>query len=344
MFRLSIFSFNTLNIKDAPKSWLISIIATILLIASAEMIARIILSNINDDLQSWSYWDKEAAIKYEWYRKQAHNGSVPDVVVIGDSIAARNFNPETFSHITGLQSVNLGWPGMFPLALDAVIRPLLSQGTAPHYLILMQSPTSFIEDNRVRQNEAPIINSIQARHAKGERVPADYLILSRLYLVRNALIEQWRGIKNNDTIHLKNAGFMPHQRPENKLYHNDHQDESFKPIQKETLSSARLDVNIKLFELAQYRHIHVIAIIPPVSMQTVPDLWLNYHDWLQSIQKKYPNTLEVWDMTTQHTIASEQFKDWLHLWHDGAAQFSSAIGQRFREQLISNYNFIEHNF
>lgn len=326
MSRSSIFSFDTLQLAGAPRGWVVSLALALVLIGIAEAGARLLLAPVAS--QAWAYWDGDAAAKFEWYRRQASKASLPPVVVVGDSIAARNFDPAAFTAASGVPAFNLGWPGMFPLALDAIVLPLLERGQAPATVLLMQSPTSFVDDDRVRRNEAPIVGSIQARRARGETVPADHIALSRLYLARDDVMSYWRGGGDGWGRVAAKGGFMPHARPR-----------AAKPAALGAqeaptgeLSAQRMAVNRRLIELAHARSIRVVAVISPTAFDTPPGLVIRYREAMTALAAEFPETLEIWDLTLSEAVTRGDFKDWLHFWEDGAGRFSKELAMRFEDR------------
>ena len=310
-----------------PKGWLASVLLVLGVVIAAEFAVRALLAPVGPDL--WTYWNVEAAPKFEWYRQQALSGKTPEVVAVGDSLAARNFDPAAFSAAAGgVSAYNLGWPGMFPRAFQEIVPVFLETGEAPRFIILMQSTPSFIEDERVRRNEAGILSSIIARRQAGEAIAADYIALSRLYLARREVVRYW--LKRKALLQRPPLdGFMPHKRPSDSL-----------PIDpdKETMPTGGLDpgrlaVDTRLFDLAQRRGIHVIAVLPPLEVSHMPAYVDAYAHWLKQQEAEYPGVLSIWDLRDTDAVTRRDFKDSMHLWGDGAARFSSALGARFAKEL-----------
>lgn len=309
-----------------PRAWILSVLLAALLVGMAELGARLLLAPLHS--QAWAYWDSDAARRFEVYRHMAEEGRLPPVVVIGDSLAARNFDPAAFSQAAGVPAYNMGWPGMFPLALEAIVLPLLEDGAPPRHVLLIQSATSFIEDERVRRNEAPIVGSIQARRMRGETVVADYLALSKLFLARADVAEAWRGIGAGWSEAPARAGFMPHPRPK-KAGHGPQGAQEVPPGE---LADARKAVVRRLLEIARQRGFSVAAVVSPTAFDAVPGLVARQRDWLRSLEAEFPGVFTVWDDSTTSVVARDDFKDWLHLWDDAASRFSAHLGERFVQQ------------
>jgi hypothetical protein len=328
-FPSSIFSFDTLRPAGMPRAWVLSVVLAALLVGAAELSARILVAPLRS--QAWAYWDSDAAKRFEEYRHMAQEGSLPPVVVIGDSLAARNFDPAAFSRAAGVPAYNMGWPGMFPLALDAIVLPLLEAGTPPRHVLLIQSPTSFIEDERVRRNEAPIVGSIQARRMRGETVPADYLALSKLFLARGEVAAAWRGVGAGWGEAPARAGFMPHMRPKGGA----RGPLGTQEVPPGELADARKAVVRRLLGIARERGFSVTAVVSPTGFDAVPGLVARQRDWLRTLEAEFPGVLTVWDDSGTGVVARDDFKDWLHLWDDAASRFSAHLGERFVHTVAS---------
>lgn len=94
-YRSSIFSSDTLKLASVPKTWFYSLLLSATIVLLCELAAQSLLEPTG---RFPDYWNREAAIKFEWYRRVVQAGQTPDVLIIGDSTAARNYVPEEIAH------------------------------------------------------------------------------------------------------------------------------------------------------------------------------------------------------------------------------------------------------
>jgi len=302
------------------------LVLTVVVVGAAEILAQVATAPLGPFL--WQYWDGKAAQQHEWYRQQALAGATPAVVAVGDSVAARNFDPLSFSNAAGgVETYNLGWPGMFPLALDSVIPALLEQGTAPKYLLLLQAPMSFLDIERVRFNEGGILNSMIARRAMGGAVAGERVALARIYAERREVIDYW--LRGEAAVRQPPLlGFMPFERDSDAAQ----DDPGVVDAPEGELDPRRLAVNLRLMELARRRRIRVIAVIAPLAVDVAPPTVDAYLAWLDSQAALNPDPLTVWDMSQWDLVGQESYRDAVHFWRDGAEAFSQSLGERFAEE------------
>lgn len=323
----SIFSSERVWPARLPSGWLWSIVLTIAIVGLAELAASVLTAPLNPNMSE--YWSAEAAQKYEWYRHMAMNGETPRVVAIGDSVSARNFDPKTFSAAAdGLASYNLGWPGMYPLALDAVVPRLLREGGSPDYVLLMQSPLSFRDTEQVRFNESGVLSSPVARRSRGRVLAGDRLALARVYSARRNLLSYW--LRGATELEAPSAlGFMPLVRAP--------QWESQEPIWNDfslpELDESRLEVTLRLIQQARQRGFSLIAVVPPMSVEPRPPVMATYRNWIQAQADENSDVLSVWDFTDSDLLPADLFKDHIHLWREGAQLFSEALGVRLSQHV-----------
>lgn len=321
----SIFNFETLDTKSIPRSWILSVLLAMCLVLAAETAARVLLAPIGDRV--WTYWAKDAADKFEWYRSQALANSVPDVLVIGDSIGVRNIDVAAFRKAAGISAFNLAWPGNFPLALKINTLPLLRDGATPEVVIVAQSPWSYIDSEGVRRNEAVTTSSILAKRANGDRLAADHVHLSRLYPARSWLFDHW--IRGRPVItEPLDLGFMPHERtggrerPEAGLMPHD-------PDAPPEFDAARRETLLELLELARARQFQVIVLISPLAHGQRPAAVDLHVRWLRELRNIYADVLRVWDFSAYSGLDPTDFKDALHLWADSASDYGRTLGETF---------------
>ena len=328
-FRSSIFSFNTLKLKSIPTNWFFSIFIFILIFIAIEIFSRILLFPLGEF--SWGYWDAEAINKFEWYRHLASSNKVPEVVAVGDSTGARDFYPKYFSGNTGVSSYNLAWPANFPLAFNATTLPLLENGARPKYVLLFQSPSSFIDKERVIRFENSILSSPIAQRYTNKYLVSDYIYLSRIYRARFLIKKYW--IDKAEIISQpKNLGLMALSGKENKQKQENY--ENREEINTSNLSFQRLQSFLTIAKTLKIRGINLVVILPPYH-NFIPETFEKYSYWLKS-QAKTLNFL-IWDYSNCDFLKDNHFWDPGHLNIDGAKIFSTEIGRRFKKTLLLNF-------
>ena len=322
-FLSSIFSSDPAWPRDIPRPWLWSILGALILVAGAEALARAATAPMGPRL--WQYWSSEAGRKYEWYRRLASAGETYRVVAVGDSLAARNFDPAAFTETSGSEAYNLGWPGMFPLAFDRVIPPMLEQGTPPEYVFLFQVPHSFVDNEGTRFNEAGVLDGLIGRKADGESLPGDYLALVRIYALRREVFGYWlRGQAPVTQPPL--LGFMPLDAHNQAEFNS----EDAGTVE---LDPNRLDVDRRFFDLAERRGFRIIVVLTPTVAEQPDSAESQFKPWVEAQAAARPDSLTVWDMTESDIVPVEHYEDNAHFLAEGAAEFSAVLGERFQREL-----------
>jgi len=324
-FPLSIFSFNTLAIKTVPKSWLLSLLLLSFVLICSEFVARLTLLPLGD--QVWAYWSQSAASRFEWYRQQAERGEVPEVLIIGDSSGARNIEPSTFTQSSGVLAFNLSWPGNFPLALKVNTFPLLKSLPPPKYVLLSQSPWSYIENERVSRNELGIVTSVLARRLKGEFIMADHFYLSRLYQARHYLVKYW--LKQAPLVtQPKNFGFLP-LLPEQV---NKKDEEILTCATNEAFSLKRRSTLVELINIAREKKFKLIILIQPLLDCADTKMFKIHFAWLEKLVKQNQDVTELWDYSIDTRLRNDEFMDEMHMWPHGATHFSKILAEDFKKK------------
>ena len=204
-FLSSIFSFRTLAISDVRGSGACqTVVLAVCLIVAAEAVTRRALAPIGG---YWEYWTPRAAVKFERYRADLVRGVVPPVLVVGDSTAARDVDPEALSAALNIgPAFNLAWPANFPLAFEYSTLPLLRNAVTPDIVVVSFSPLAFFDSPTVRRFEESILSSPYTRRAAGERGVSDFVHLARLRAALPFRKSWWTG---TGLPQPSDGGFMP---------------------------------------------------------------------------------------------------------------------------------------
>ncbi len=321
----SIFSFDTVKIESFPKRFWYSILLCVICLAILETISRILLAPIGNF--AWRYWAPEAIDKFEWYREISNNGNTPDVLVIGDSTAARNFDPASFFETTAKRSYNMAWPANFPRALRVTTYPLLQRGSPPHAVILIQNPGSYIDTPRIIRFENSILSSQIAKSYTQSYLISDFVYLARLYEARNLLKRHW--IDNKKVVSEPAfLGFMPARGPGTKAV-TAKKKETVNTYELVEFSLERLETFRELAALLKKREILLIVVIPPTNLSRIPPVFKKYKKWLQTQSLEF--SFALWDYSSSDFLEAEHFYDKGHLNESGAHIFSSEIGRRYKK-------------
>jgi hypothetical protein len=323
-FLSSIFSSETLESIRMPRHWLASLALLAIILIGAEVAARIALAPVGDNL--WAYRPPASSRVFEWYRHLATNSSVPDVVAIGDSVGARNFDPQAFIEASGMGSVySLAQAGNFPLALQSNTLPLLTIGDAPGTVILLQWAGSFRDDPRVRQIESGARSPILEARREGRKLVTDYLYVTRLFPARSHLFNYW--INGKDLLPQPvGGGFKPFQQPP---------DDRPRPAitavsttEHVSFSAERRNVVSELLEIARERQFRVIAVVGPLYGPDGDNVASEHVEWLKALEISSCGAMAVLDMRRASYLEPRHFKDNNHLFADGAAKFSAYLADR----------------
>jgi hypothetical protein len=291
-----------------------------IVVSLAEVASRLMLGGVGD---RWEYWDKLAAIKFGDYRTRAASASTPDVVIIGDSTGARDFDPLSMasSSLQGRDIYNLAWPGNFPFALQVTTFPLLREPyQAPKIVIASLSPGSFSTNRRAQEFEQEILASTYSQHMLGKYSLADRLYLPRLRNSLPFLIDLYKPNSEFEQLR-KNRGFMPvnegaYQPPKS----ND----------LKVLDPGRLAVMTELAQLSKDRNFKLVVVIPPVTERADADTALLYEDYLRHLRLAQAQFgFIILDKRHSNFLSPELFTDGIHLNRAGAVLFSKELGREF---------------
>ncbi|HTI52448.1 MAG TPA: hypothetical protein VL475_15900, partial [Planctomycetaceae bacterium] len=259
--RSSIFSFETLSqFQWPPRDAWVALLVALGLFGGAELAARAALRPVG---RYWEYWSPTAATKFEWYRRQSESGHPYDIVIVGDSTAANNLDPESIRDgAAGASRVyNLGWPANFPMAFEESTVPLFDQAPGrPALLLVSFNPQGFVTTPNVLRFEAGIRSSAVCKRIETGWVMGDVMHLAR---VRSALPlwkDRWlKGIRWD--IPPKLEGFIPHGTGDQALPDVATRSEGAQPSL--PLEDVRFEAFLKLARVAKTNGIQLVVLVPP---------------------------------------------------------------------------------
>ena len=294
-------------------------------VAAAEIVARGLLAPLGGYARP--YWEDGAAAKFEAYRHLAASGVPPDVVVVGDSTAARDFDPREFATTAaGLDAYNLGWPGNFALSLYASTAPLFVEDNAvdPKAIVLMQAFSAYTNRPTVSGFERPIMNSWMVRYRRDPTTLDQRIALLRIYPAIRHLKRYW---VDGDRAFLSavpaSLGYMPKTGAglpaEAAGEAGPREPDVFEPERLATLD--------KWAEIARVRGIELIVVVPPRRSDSNPRTLADYVAWLKARTAEHRVT--VLDFVSMRLVPDEGFRDAGHLNKDGASRFSRLLGKAF---------------
>lgn len=318
----SIFSFRTVQFIGRPAKGFVRTIALVLaLVGLAEVASRSMVGRVG---HRWEYWDKLAAVKFEEYRKQVSAERAPDIVIIGDSTGARDFDPLSMasSSLQGLDIYNLAWPANFPLALRVTTFPLLKEPyRSPKIVMVSLSPGSFTDNRRVKEFEQEILASTYCQHMLGKYSLADRFYLPRIRNSMPFVIDMYKPRSEFEQMR-QSRGFMP---AEGKA--EDYQSSNANVSQ--VLESDRFGVMVELAQLSRHRNFKLVIVIPPVTERADADTALVYNDYLRRLRSAQTEFgFIILDMRHSTFLSPEQYTDGIHLTREGAVLFSKELARR----------------
>lgn len=289
----------------------------------AELAARGALRPVG---RYWEYWNPAAATKFEWFRRQAESGHPYDLVIVGDSTAANNLDPESIRNAAaGAPRVyNLGWPANFPLAFEESTVPLFDRTPGPPAAILVSfNPQGFATTPNVLRFEAGIRSSPICKRIETGWVTGDIVQLAR---VRSALPlwkDRWlRGIAWDGP--PRREGFIPHAAGNHGLPEGTARAGSGQPAPR--LEDARFEAIRKIARVARANRIELIVLVPPrreLSPASAPLI----DEYVTRLEAESQHLgFRIIDSRDSGLVASNDFSDTVHLNAEGARRFSMAIG------------------
>jgi hypothetical protein len=324
--RSSIFSFDTLRLNGrAPTGFFRAVLLALALSIAAEGAARMVIpaEGPRDE-----YWSRGAAAKFETYRERADAGSPPAVLVVGDSTAARDFDPAAIAEVLppGFDAYNLAWPGNFPLAFRCTTIPLLaSAASVPRVVVAAFTPNGFSDTERVQRFEAGIMTSDICRRAEGARIPADFL---RLTLLGRALS---RGDATEPDMAATELGFMPLAgRSQERSRREDRARREKDDVR--SITAERFEVVRELGRIARERGFALVVVVPPVApKERDGNVYAEYTRALAHSSAELGFTVIDWRHPEGYD--RDAFYDPVHLNAEAARRFSRELGRVVHETM-----------
>jgi hypothetical protein len=310
-----------------PGSWWRTVLLALLLVVSTEIGARALLGT---ELLPDDYWDAETGQKFEWYRRLDADHAI-DILIIGDSTAARNFAPLAIEEqLNGATAFNLGSPGNFPLALRESTFPLLRRGPVPRVVVLSQFVDSYYPSAAADDLERGILTSRAVRVLNDRRVASDHLAIAQLYRNRRVIRERLAGEKWIDAPELK--GFMPDRRTAEEVAARETRREAARTGRvRETAVPARLRTVDELAAMARERGFTLVVLIPDQRDARSEAILADHRRWLRARSGELG--FEVLDMAEAIALEPGDFIDTVHLSPTGAVNQSRALGRLLAPRL-----------
>jgi hypothetical protein len=320
--RSFIFSFDTLRLsRGSSNGFRQSLLLGLLVVCAAEGVSRIVLAPIG---RYWEYWDPPAAVRFEGYRRHIDSRKAPDIVIIGDSTAARDIDPAVViaSQNGRVTAYNLANPANFPLALKVDTLPLMeSPNVVPKIIIASFAYRSFMDTDRVRRFENGILSSPYCQHVLGKTFAADYFYLLRLRKSSPFIVDRWHPVAELAEIR-KHHGFLPFAGTERET----RGDQSVAEAETSTtarLDSERLAIIGRLGQLAKARNFSLVVVVPPVRYPFPNRLFDSYLEELKRAQRELGFT--VLNFYSAPFLSPENFYNDHHLNREGAEIYTREI-------------------
>lgn len=323
--RSSIFSFETLSLKDGSPRGPLGVVAfVLLLLLGAELLSRVITAPYE---KSWPYWHPGAANKFEGYRSLASQNKTPSIVIVGDSTAARNLDPKLIQEaLPSGSAFNLAWPSNFIGAFPCTTLPLLSEPlSAPRVVLVSLSPLGFYDNPTSKRLEANITSSAYCRMMADEFELAQYLALARYSHLSVALL---RGNEEGQP-----DGFMPLAPKEKSPAKSPRERRSDTPQTSPSLNIKKAEILEALAALSTNRGARLVILIPPNQrQQRQPPK--DFTDFVLALCEKY--NADLLDYSAADFLQDEDFYDAGHLNQNGAKRFSGRVSQDLQKLLSTD--------
>ena len=326
-FLSSIFSFDTLRLAadrdhGARRAWLVALV----LVLGLECLCRVALEPIG---RYWEYWKPRAAAKFEWYRTRAKRGGVPEVLFVGDSVAAHDFAPEVCRRELppGTAAYNLAYPGNFPEAFRPSTLTLLEvPHHAPRVVVFATDPLAFAGGPTIERFEAAILASPYCRRQSGDWLAADYVFLARVPPAM-PFRKHWFDGRGLDAPPPE-AGYQPLRgiySPEFRKEEKEAYDRSLDP--------KRVAVIAELADVARRRDFELLVVLTP---RIDPSEFRRRieSDFLAAVgELQQTHGVAYVDLREPPFLRREHFADDKHLNRRGATLFSRFVASAIAERL-----------
>jgi hypothetical protein len=252
------------------------------------------------------------------------------VLVVGDSTAARDFDPAAILEALppGADAYNLAWPGNFPLAFRCTTLPLLAEAPAvPKVVVAAFTPNGFADTERVRRFEAGILSSEACRRAAGDMVPGDYLKLTRL----GRAFSSAPAPRDEAGTGATELGFMPLEGRSTERRGREERgrraDDDVRSV-----TAERVAIIDDLGRVAKDRGFSLIVVVPPVApKERDGNVYVEYARELARAAAEHGFTAIDWRHPEGY--GRESFYDSVHLNAEAARRLSRELGEVMRGKL-----------
>lgn len=292
-------------------------LVALLVVIGAEITARIVLGPDDD----WKFWRIPVGERIDVLEAMEQP---PDVLFVGDSTAASNLVPETWTETSGFTSYNLGTRGnllgSFELTMIETVLPALKN--QPRAFVVSFSPNNYGNNPFFEDVSEQLSQSLFARSARGELIWGDWFYLARFKHRIRALLPH----QSNDPGFAANHGWQPFEVTEAQKRPNARThvprawwSSSSKEKREEIVRilPERLAVLKQFGALAGDRP--VIWILPPAPRG---DTALR-----QALMAQAPDNVTIWDYSQGKYKRAEGS----HLGEQAAREFTQAVARRFRQ-------------
>lgn len=326
--RLSIFSFETLALQG--HGWRSALTATLAAIGCCIAVEGFSRAALDPVGRYWEYPRPELAVACEWFRAESADQAF-DVVVAGDSTAARNIDAQRLAHELGgeARGCNLGWPADFPMAFQRLTLPVLkSAAMAPRVLVLSFSPLGFVETPIARQFEAGLLSSpICRRQTEG------WLVSDAFRVARWRASLPWRQLwfkGQAKPLVPTAAGFQPLDGRKADSDDVDRNQEILAGISW-TIDENRFRVLRESAEMARDRGTLLYVVVPP-RIEPGPERLTVEAEYVARLEQ-LADELEfhVLDLREPRTLGRDDFFDGGHLNREGAGRLTSRMAETITE-------------
>lgn len=183
--------------RRALPVWLIALV----MVGLAEVGARVWLG----DDGRWQFWNRTMATKVSVLQRLAATDRAPDLLVLGDSSAAFNIQPNVLDEVLGTRGYNLGSAGNYAASFDVTVtRGILPElGFTPSLVVVSFAAHGF-DPAHLGQTQR-VLSSPLGRRLQGHRVWGDLFYLVRVHHVLRLL----RDPPANPTLR-RQKGFEPY--------------------------------------------------------------------------------------------------------------------------------------